>query len=355
MASRVASGARKGSIRAALSVAVTLVLVACGTSGGGGAKQIIIGYGAPELTGGQPDIQRSLVKHAEALGWKVATTNANADAQKQNDQIDSFIAQGVNAIVVVPVDSAAVCAGVKKAQQAHIPFYTIDRAPIGCKINMTVLSDNYLAGKQAGQATLDLLKKKFGEPKGTVLELQGDLATNVAQLRGGGFDDVMKQYPNIKLIQKPTKWDESAFGSNTRDVISTQTVDAIYMHSDGVGTSPVTQALQQLGKLKTRDDPAHIIISGVDGSAQGLDAIRKGYEDALGAQPIPDFGVIVNYIKTELEGKQIHKQTVTQEGTLWSPAQVKSSDTGWQLFLSTTLVTPQNVDDKRLWGNQPSS
>ena len=60
---------------------------------------------------------------------------------------------------------------------------------------MVVLSDNYLAGKQSGEATVEFLKAKYGAPKGKVLEITGNLAQNVAQLRGGGFNDVMKQYP----------------------------------------------------------------------------------------------------------------------------------------------------------------
>jgi hypothetical protein len=44
-------------------------------------------------------------------------------------------------------------------------------------------------------------------------------------------------------------------------------------------------------------------------------------------------------------------QTVEQEGALWSPARVEDSDIGPQLFLATTSVGPDNVDDERLWGN----
>jgi ABC-type sugar transport system substrate-binding protein len=331
----------------------TVVVTAPSVSG---EKRVVtIGYGAPELYGGQLTIQQGLVDHAKELGWAVITTNANGDAQKQNDQVDYFISLGVDAIVVVPVDSSAICAAVKKAKDAKIPFYTIDRAPIGCEVNMTVLADNYLAGKQAGEAMVKLLTQRYGEPKGTVLELQGDLATNVAQLRGGGFNDVLRKYPNIKIIQKPTNWQADKFASITRDVVSTEKIDGIYLHSDNIGIPAVLPVLQQLGKLKPRNDPEHIFIVGVDGGPAILDAIRKGYADAAASQPLPDFGIIVNWIKRESEGQPIREETVTKEGALWSPAQVKKGSAGWELLLATTLVTPDNVDDPRLWGNAPGA
>ena len=57
----------------------------------------------------------------------------------------------IGAIVAVPDDSAGVCQAVKAAKDAGIPFYTIDRSVSGCAVNMTVLSDNFLAGQQSGE------------------------------------------------------------------------------------------------------------------------------------------------------------------------------------------------------------
>jgi len=155
--------------------------------------KVLIGFGAPALDGGQRAIMNGFVTNAEAKGWEVIVTNANNDAERQANQLDNFIAQGVDAIVTVPVDSKAVCSSVERASDAGILFYTIDRSTIGCKVNMTVQANNYLAGQQAGEELVRLLTTKFQEPKGIVLELQGDLGQNVAQLRGGGFNDVMKK------------------------------------------------------------------------------------------------------------------------------------------------------------------
>ncbi len=314
---------------------------------------VVIGYDAPELTGGQGAIMGGMVAGANQKSWQVVTSNANSDATTQANQIDSFISMGVKAIVAVPVDSKAVCAEVQKATDAGIPFFTIDRAPEGCAVNMTIQSDNYLAGKQAAETMVKLLTDKYGEAKGTVLELQGDLGQNVAQLRGAGFDDLMKDYPNIQVIQKPTNWDASKFSSATQDVASSTDLDGIYMHSDCVGTKPVTAALQQLGKLNKAGTDGHIFLVGVDGCHDTLQAIRDGFADESSSQPLPDFGVVMSdYMQQVFDGKTIAEGTITKEGALWSPATIKKTDTGYVANLSTTAVTSENVDNPGLWGNQ---
>jgi ABC-type sugar transport system substrate-binding protein len=313
---------------------------------------ISIGYGAPELSGGQGAIMNSMLTGAQNKGWAVTPTNANFDAATQANQIDYFISLGVDAITVVPVDSQAICSSAKKAMDAGIPFFTIDRAPIGCEINMTVQSDNYMAGQQAGEAMVALLTEKYGEPKGTVLELQGDLGQNVAQLRGGGFNDVLKEYPGITVISKPTEWKAEKFSQATLDVVAAEPVDGIYLHSDCVGTQVVLAALEQLGKKFPRGEEGHIFITGVDACADALQSIRDGFSDQASSQPVPDFGVVIaDYIEKVLNGETIEEGTVEKEDALWSPAEIVKSDTGFMMNLATTSVTEENADDPRLWGN----
>jgi ABC-type sugar transport system substrate-binding protein len=312
---------------------------------------VTLGYGAPSLDTFQTNVMISMGNYAQQKGWAVITSNANQDATAQANEVDYWISLGVNAIVVVPVDSQAICASVKKATDAGIPFFTIDRAPIGCKVVMTVQSDNALAGKQDADGVAAFLKQKYGDYKGTVLELQGDMGQNVAQLRSSGFVNELKQYPNITIIQKATAWDSAKFQQATLDVVGSQQIDAIYMHSDTVGSAPVFAALDQLGKKKPVGDPDHIFVASIDGSPTGLQFIRDGWMDMMASQPGPDMGILTDYIDLTLKGTAITAGTVTKEGALWSPATIVSTDTGWQLNLATTVVTKANVDDQALWGN----
>jgi simple sugar transport system substrate-binding protein len=317
-------------------------------------KPITIGYSCPQLAGGQMDIQLSLTVAAGLKGWRVITANADGDAQRQNNDIDYFISLGVDAIVAVPMDSAAICAGIEKATAAKIPFYTIDRSPTGCKINMTVLSDNRQAGQQSGQAVVDFLTQKYGEPKGKVLEITGDLGQNVGVLRRDGFHDILDKQPNIQVIQKVGNWQADKGQNIVTDVATANPdLDAIYMHSDFVYMSGTIAALKQLNMLFKRGEKGHIFLAAVDGGPLGLQAIRDGWADQCSTQPVPDFGIVVNWIEQELNGQPVKEGPVVQEGALWSPAQIKINEDGTpELFLSTTSATEKNVDDPGLWGNK---
>ena len=315
---------------------------------------IILGYAGPGLDAFQAGVMYSVIRYAEGKGWKVIPADAARDAEKQANQIDDFISMGVSAIVAVPEDSQAFCASVAKAVEAGIPIYSIDRAPSGCEVNMVVQADNYLGGEQSAMAVVDYLKEKNGEETGTVLELQGDMGQNVAQLRSAGFNDYVKQFPGITVVSKPTEWKAEKFFQNTLDVVGSQEVDAIYAHSDAVGTIPILQALEQLGKKIPAGTDGHIYLATIDGTPNCLTNIRQGFQDQCSSQPNPDFGILVNYIEKEFKGEAIEPGEVVQEGAPWSPAFIEESDVGLMLNLATTSVTTENVDDPTLWSNRLS-
>jgi len=313
----------------------------------------IIGYAAPGLYGGQLYIQTSLVDNAQAQGWGVVTMNANSDPQKQNNDIDYLISLGVKAIVTVPEDSAGICAAVEKAKAAKIPFYTIDRSPAGCKIDMTVLSDNRLAGQQAAQVMVDELTKRYGSAKGKVLEITGNLSQNVGQLRRDGFHDVVDKYKDITVIQKVGDWDAAKGQQIAIDVLSANPdLDGIYIHSDNVYGPGTKAAMDQLNRFHKRGEPGHIILTGVDGGPWILEAILDGVADGAGSQPVSDFGIVVKWIGQTLAGKTLAEGEVTQAGAPWSPAHVKTNKDGTkELFLATTKVTAENITNPATWTN----
>ena len=105
--------------------------------------------------------------------------------------------------------------------------------------------------------------------------------------------------------------------------------------------------------LFPKGEEGHVIITSVDAAAWMLDAIRAGIADASASQPIYDFGIIVNWIEKELNGEAIEEGVVEKDGALWSPANVKlNADGSFELFLSSVLVTLENVDNPGLWANQ---
>ena len=317
------------------------------------ASAVTVGYAAPSLDGGQKQIFDGFRIPAEAKGWNVVSVTSGGDAQKQINDVNDFITQGVDAIVAVPDDSAGICVAVAAAEEAGIPFYTIDRSAVGCQMEMTVLADNNLGGNQSGNAVVAHLTNKYGEPKGTVLHITGNLAQNVAQLRKAGFDEIINQHPNIEHITKDGEWQVEKGVQIVRDVLSVRDVDAIYLHSDCAYSESTVQTLKEMDQYAPRGEDGHIFIAAIDGCSSALNLIREGSTDQASGQPIPDFGsMVVVYIEKKLNGEVIEEGQVVQEGALWSPAQLVMTDVGFQLFLSTTDISIDNVDNPGLWGNQ---
>ncbi len=313
---------------------------------------IVIGYNAPGQDGAQIAIMDGLVRQAQAKGWQVLITNSNRDSARQNSQIAYLIEQGVRAVVVVPDDSHKICESVNLARQAGVLFYTIDRAPLDCEINMAILSDNRLAGRQAGEAMIALLTERYGRAQGTVLEIQGDLSQNVAILRGAGFHEVVDRYADVQVISRPTGWQADEFAQAVQEVLVTRPLlDGIYLHSDCVGVPAILPVLDQLGLQVPRGQSGHILITGIDGCPETLQAIRDGYVDQTASQPFPDMGLIVEWIEIELNGGAIQPGPVTHQSVNWPSCTIEPSEVGWQLLLPTIPVTPANAAAPNLWGN----
>jgi ABC-type sugar transport system substrate-binding protein len=317
----------------------------------GEKEPYLVGYMAPNDAQGQIMFMKSFEEYATKAGMEVVEVNADSDAAKQDTQCSDLIAQGVDALVMVPVDSQAISTCVDRASTAGIPVFGIDRQPFNAKVIMTIGSDNYLAGKQGALCLVERLKAKYGEEKGNVLEVTGDLGTNVAQLRGSGFNDEMKLHPNIKVTTLPTDWSPEMGASLVQNAFAADpTIDGIYWHSDYTGAG-IIPALGEIGKLFKVGEEGHIFICGIDGDPQSLKNMKEGYQDATVNQPMTDFGVLAEFVKKYLDGETLTAGTYTKAGAPWSPSSITTSQYGLNLNMGTWLITAADADDPTLWGN----
>lgn len=320
----------------------------------GNEKQIVIGYAAPNMAEeAQMAIGSGLFDFAKENNIKVISTNADSDVQKQINQFEDLVTMGVNAIVINPTDSDALSEAVKKANLQNIPVFCIDRNTSAGKLELTVTGDNYMGGYMGAEAMVKLLEKKYGKAQGTVLEIMGDLTSNVAQLLHQGFMDVMENYPKIKVISKPAQWASDQAANVCQNVlVSTPKLDGVFMHSDACYASAVVSALEAAGKMKPVGHKKHVFLVGSDGSGPALELVRQKKVDIILSQPCADFGRVAGmFVLKTLQGEKIAKGEVKQEGALWSPARILDGPNGFVIYLANTIVDINNVDNPKLWGN----
>ncbi len=248
----------------------------------------------------------------------ITQVDAQEDVIKQQDLINTFIAQGVDALIVVPVDTSAMAPITKAAQDAKIPICYVNRNPYAAG---TLPEGVYYVGSQeivAGQLQMEFVGEKIGG-KGNVAILMGKLDNEGAIKRTEGNEDVIaKKYPDIKVLAKETgNWQRDQGMSITENWLTAygDKLNAILANNDEMALGAV-EALKAAGKK--------IPVVGVDAIPDAKAAVKSGALDATVLQDAVGQGRGgVELIHSVLKG-----------GT---PEQLK-----WIPFV---LITPENIKD----------
>lgn len=264
-------------------------------------------------------LRESMDQKAKSLpdGVKLQFEDARSDVVKQLSQVENFISQKVDAIVVNPVDTAATRKITEAAVKAGIPLVYVNRRPDDLNLPkgvVTVASDDLEAGKMQMQ----YLAEKMGG-KGDIVILLGDLANNSTANRTKGVKEVLTRYPGIKVDQEQTGvWLRDKGMTLVNDWLTQgRKFDAVVSNNDEMAIG-AAMALKQAGVEK-----GSVLIAGVDGTPDGLRAVKKGdltisvFQDAKG-QADGSIDTAVKMIKHE-----------PVEPAVWIPYR---------------LITPQNVD-----------
>lgn len=166
----------------ALLMSIVLILGACGKTGlgnssGNSTKNVTkksakdLKLGVSISTTNNPyfvAMKDGIDKYASNKKISIKVADAQDDAARQADDVQNFISQNVDAILINPVDSKAIVTAIKSANNANIPVILMDRGSEGGKVLTTVASDNVAAGKMAA----DYAVKKLGK-KAKAFELSG--------------------------------------------------------------------------------------------------------------------------------------------------------------------------------------
>lgn len=224
-------------------------------------------------------MQEAFTKYAAELGYDFEILNAELDAAKQVNQFKTVLTQNPKAIMVTSIDSESLIESVKEANAAGIPVGVYDTPITGGDIAITVDCDNVMAGQDSAEIIVEKLTEKYGEPKGKVLDVYGDPASQVMRERKKGFDDVMAKYENIKVIDAVGNGDRLQSQDATANALAKDPdIDAVHAPSDNAFYG-VYEAIEAAGKLKKVGEEGHIIMVSLDGEPLALDRISEGYMD----------------------------------------------------------------------------
>lgn len=241
------------------------------------------------------NLLKSLESEAAAKNFRLIVTAGDWDLAKQQSQIENFIVQKVDAMVVCPVNSKAIGPSIERANAANIPVFTADIRAESGKVVTHVGSDNFQGGQLAGEYIAKALNGK-----GKVGVIEQPIVESALQ-RTLGFEDAIKKYPDVQIVSKLN-------GDGVRDRSMKAAEDLLQGFSDVQAIFAINDpsALGVLAALQSRGRN-DIIVVGFDGDPEAISLLEKGSALKADIEQHPDeIGrSVIDAIDKHLKGESV--------------------------------------------------
>lgn len=280
-----------------------------------GEKGIVIGASMLSLQSEfVVNVKDAMEAHAKEKSVELIVNDAQRTADKQVQQIETFISQKVDAIILNPCEVEASSPAVEKAKAAGIPVINVNS-------ETAAAPDGFVGSRDedAGEIAMEQIAKLL-QGKGNIVIIEGYMGQAAQIKRAIGAKNVLKKYPGITVLAVQTAdWDRAKGMSLMENWIQSygDKINAVFAHNDEMGMG----ALQALEQAKLKDK---VIVVSIDAIADALQAVKDGrldatvYQDAKG-QGAGAIDMAIQLIKKE-------------------PVEKKD------IFIPFQLVTKENVD-----------
>ena len=242
---------------------------------------------------------------------ELTIVDAAGDTAKQVGQVENFLAQGMDAVVILPVDTTATGPMTKAIVKAGKPLVYVNRKPEKLPKGVAYVGSKSI---DAGVMNMEELGKAMGG-KGNLAILIGELSDEPAHGRTDGIKQVVKeQFPNIKVTREQTgHWKRESGKTIMEDwLASGQQIDGVAANNDEM-------ALGALQAIKAARKIDKIPVGGTDGTHDALESMDKGeLNNTVFQDPVGQGNEAVNaaylLVKKEPNPKVV-------DGTIWIPYQ----------------------------------
>lgn len=259
--------------------AMALTMTACGSKpadeggaadGGddasaGGAHKIAL-IAQHQTNAFQIAVAEAAEAKAKEMGVELTILSADQDAATQISQIEQCVSEGYEAILFEPVDPEGLRDAAKSAADAGVVMINIVSACNDWE-NSGIAAVSYGNNVKAGEVEMQEVAELLGG-KGNIAILTGPSGDSGALQRLEGYENVLKNYPDIKQVVAPAdcKWDTAQAQATVESWLSAYDLDAIVCQNDGMAVGAGNAAGANSG----------IVIAGVDGTPDGFEAIKDG-------------------------------------------------------------------------------
>lgn len=241
-------------------------------------------------------IREGVEEVAKNENVETVITDAQNDSSTQNNQVEDLITQGVDLILINPVDSTAISTSVQKANEANIPVICVDRKSDEGELVSFIASNNVEGGKLAGEYILE----KVGE-NAEVIQLEGIPGASSTRERGEGFTEATDGKINL-LASQTANFDRAEGMTVMENLLQAHPdVKAVFCQNDEMALG-ASEAVKASGK--------DVTIVGFDGNDDAIKAVEEGMLSATVAQKPQEMGKLaietaLKYLKGEQVGEQV--------------------------------------------------
>lgn len=215
-------------------------------------------------------IRQSIEEAGKDAGVEVSTADAQGDADKQVDQMQNFVTQGVDVIIYIAAGASAAAVPVRDAKEAGIPVITVDRNPEEEPGDTFIATDSVASSKALGEWVGE---QTGGE--GNIGVIQGQVGTTPEIDRDTGFKEGIAEFPGLKEVarQATDQWmQDEGYDIATDMLQSHPEIDVFFGRADSLALGAAGAA-----RAAGRDD---ILVVGHDGDRAALEALQDGVIDA---------------------------------------------------------------------------
>jgi len=247
---------------------------AASSSASGNTLKVGVSFGTLQEERWDAERQRMQELDEQDDSWDLIYTDADTDANLQNDQIENMLSQGIDVLVIGPQDSEAAATAVEAAKEAGVPVVSYCRVVNSDQIDVVVSYDYVTIGEENMKMALQAV------PEGNYVLVNGHDADSVPHDENTGYHNVIDSYVasgKVKVVfdQYTNNWSADEAMSEVENVLTQydNDIQAIICNNDGMAGGAI-QALTAQGLA------GKVYVAGMDAELSACQRIAEGTQSA---------------------------------------------------------------------------
>ncbi|MFI3172317.1 MAG: sugar ABC transporter substrate-binding protein [Eubacteriales bacterium] len=258
------------------------------------SSDLTIGISIDQLFDSRVATVMGIEDAGEAAGVTMVELVADGDAQSQNDQINTLINQGVDGLLICPVDLNTIETALIAAKVAEIPVVLYDRdSPDSENVITAVSCGAYEDGYQGGEYIANTLAEMDLDSY-VIADLKGPDSDDVGVQRSAGFNDSITDILGDKatvITVETGAWDTATATANFQSTLQANPeICAVFCGTDSF-IPGVETVLTDAGRMNVVGEEGHVVITGINGSLEGYEAVVNGIADGTVVMDCPNTGI----------------------------------------------------------------